>query len=83
MQGLLRALQGQMKCLPEIFDLWDLYGDYFLRGGFGCFREAKFCWVRGLLLVWPMEGRYVGLQNFYLNWIPFFSCALSVVALSL
>ena len=42
MQGLLRALQGQMKRLPEIFDLWDLCADYFLRGDLVVFMKQDF-----------------------------------------
>jgi hypothetical protein len=54
-----------MKCLPERFDLWDLYADYCPKGVFGCLYEAKFCWVRGLFHhIGPMERRYVGLKNY-------------------
>ena len=70
MQGLLSALQGYMKCLPEVFDLWNLYADYFLRGGFGSFRRAKFCWVWGLFHHTEPTGKlYMGLQNIYLGYL--------------
>ena len=70
MQRLLRVLQGQMKCLPEIIDLWNLYADYFLRRGFGCFCEVGFSWVRGLFHhIGPTGKRYMGLQNIYLGYL--------------
>jgi hypothetical protein len=65
-QELFRALQGQRKCLPEVFDAWNLYVDYFLGRGFGYVREAKFCSVRGLCT--KLTGkRYMGFQNVFLN----------------
>ncbi len=81
MQGLLSALQGHMKCLPEVFDLWNLYADYFLRGGFGSFRGAK---LLGLGFVSPHWADRETLYGFtkYLSWIPLFPRSLSVMALS-
>lgn len=66
-QELLHALQGQRKCLPEVFDAWNLYVDYFLGRGFGYVREAKFCSVRGLCT--KLTGkRYMGFQNVFLEY---------------
>ena len=70
-----------MKCLPEVFDLWNLYADYFLRGGFGSFRGAK---LLGLGFVSPHWADRETLYGFtkYLSWIPLFPRSLSVMALS-
>ena len=74
MQGLLSALQGHMKCLLEVFDLWNLYADYFLRGGLVLFVEQNFVGFGVCFTTLGRQGNSISVYKIFIldTFIPTF-----------